>query len=91
MNSVWIFHGENAQFTSSVFSQKETAEKWITDNQLTGLLTNYPIDISVYDWAIENDLFKAKEARHKSSSFIQKFTSASQIHFHYENGKKLHK
>ena len=87
VNHVWIFNGENGRFSSGVFSSKEKADSWIEDNCLTGVLTLYPVDKGVYDWAIENGHFVPEKVLQKEPSFIQKFTSASQEHYHYENGK----
>ncbi|NHZ99755.1 hypothetical protein F2P46_29185 [Massilia sp. CCM 8734] len=42
--------------------------------------------ISVYEWAIENGQFSAKNEQQKSSAFIQKFSSAAQEHVHFESG-----
>ncbi|MFK7979510.1 MAG: hypothetical protein AB8G86_05985 [Saprospiraceae bacterium] len=86
MNSVWVFHGAGSRFTSGVFTDKTIAEEWITKNMLTGILTKYPINIGTYDWAISESFFEPKKEKHKSAEFIQKFTSASQEHYHYENG-----
>ena len=57
-------------------------------NKLTGVLTKYPIDIGVYDWAIEHDLFIPKEDKHKHPSFIGSFTSASMDHYHFLDGEE---
>jgi hypothetical protein len=86
---IWIFHAENASFAGGAFSSLELAEDWISKHKLTGLLTAYPLDIGVYDWAIENGLFNPRGDKHISSKFIGEFTSASQQHYHYENGSKV--
>jgi len=86
MNEVWIFHGAGGRFSSGVFTTLEQAEHWISKNALTGIVTLYPLDLGVYDWAIKNDLFEVKNEKHISPQFIQTFTTASQDHFHYENG-----
>ena len=86
-NSIWIFHGENGRFSSGVFTTFELADDWIKNYKLTGVLTEYPLNIGVYDWAIREDLFAAKDESQQSPQFIQRFTSASQQHFHYEQGK----
>ena len=86
MDSVWIFHGAGSRFASGVFTDKTIAERWIIQNRLTGVLTKYPINISVYDWAISESFFEPQKEHYKSAKFIQKFTSASQEHYHYENG-----
>ena len=86
MNSVWIFHGAGSRFANAVFTDKTIAERWINQNRLTGVLTKYPINISVYDWATSELFFEPQKEHHKSAKFIQKFTSASQEPYHYENG-----
>ncbi|CAK15314.1 hypothetical protein PSEEN2510 [Pseudomonas entomophila L48] len=50
------------------------------------MLTQYPVGISVYEWAIENGHFHVKREKEKSPAFIQKFSSAAQAHFHFERG-----
>ena len=59
--TLWVFHGEGGRFASGVFSNLELATVWISQNKLTGLLTEYPCDMAVYYWAIENDFFEAKK------------------------------
>lgn len=86
ISEVWIFVGTGSRFPSGVFLGKSKAEMWILENQLSGILTKYPLDTGVYDWAIKNNVFTPKEARDKSPEFIQSFSSASQEHYHYENG-----
>ncbi|TLV03583.1 DUF7710 domain-containing protein [Dyadobacter luticola] len=83
---IWVFHGIAAQFASGIFSSKQKAEEWILENKLSGILTWYPIDTGVYDWALANEFFEIKKPEQRSSGFIQRFTSGSQMHFHYENG-----
>lgn len=82
--SVWVFHGMGGRFTSGVFTTREKAEAWITKHVLTGILTRYPLDISAYDWALETGTFRVKKPEQTSAEFIQKFTSASQEHYHYD-------
>ncbi len=86
--SVWIFNGISGRFAGGVFDSIAEAETWISKHRLTGVLTNYPLNTGVYDWALENRSFVPKTAEHTSPEFIGKFTAASQEHFHYENGEK---
>jgi len=55
--------------------------------RLTGTLTRYPVDQAVYNWAIEGGLFTPKNEKHKSPEFIANFSSATQEHFHFEDGE----
>jgi hypothetical protein len=81
---VWVFHGRGGRFTSGVFTTHEKAETWIEKHGLTGVLTRYPLDISAYDWALETGTFRVKKLEQTSAEFIQKFTSGSQEHYHYD-------
>jgi hypothetical protein len=85
---VWVFNGIGSKFPSGVFTDIENAEKWIKLHRLSGLLTAYPLDLGLFDWAIENNFFSPKGEEHLSSEFIGRFSSASQEHYHYENGNK---
>ena len=86
INEVWIFNGSNGKFPSGVFSSKKLAEDWINFNKLTGVLTLYPVNISTYDWAIQNKFFDPRDEGQKTPEFIQKFSSGSQEHYHFEKG-----
>jgi hypothetical protein len=81
---VWVFNGNRNHFPSAVFSNKRLAEEWIRRNQLEGTLTAYPLDISIYEWAIEKGYFTPKKPEHVSADFIANFSSASQEHHHFE-------
>lgn len=83
---IYLFHTTKSHFCGGAFAEKEIAEKWIFKYKLSGILTLYPVNISTYDWAIETDNFTVKKDAHKEPNFIGGFSSASQKHFHYENG-----
>lgn len=65
-------------------SPREQAEGWINANGLQGTLTKYPVDVPVYDFAIQNGWFTQKSDRERSGEFIQRFSSASMEHYHYD-------
>ena len=83
--SVWVFLGSNATHPAGVFSSREVAENWIEQNGVVGVLTKYPLDCSAYDLAIRNGWFSPGRDDQKTPRFIQRFTSASQEHYHYGN------
>jgi hypothetical protein len=85
---VYVFHGANARFCSAVFSSIEEADNWIGLHGLSGVLTTYILDLPVYKWAVEENFFEIEGEQHTSPSFIQKFTSAYQEHYHYEKGQR---
>jgi hypothetical protein len=84
---VWVFSGAEARFPSGVFRTKDAAVHWIGKHSLTGVLTAYPLDEGVYDWALRNHKFTPKSEKHLSPDFIGKFTAGAQPHFHYSNGQ----
>jgi hypothetical protein len=83
---VWVFNGEGSHLPSAVFSTVEEAEIWITRYRLSGILTWYPLNISVYDWVLAKGYFQLKSKIQSSPEFISRFTSAYTGHHHYENG-----
>ncbi|MBW8687154.1 DUF7710 domain-containing protein [Chitinophaga rhizophila] len=85
---VWVFHGMNSRFSGGIFTTLPLAEDWIAKHRLTGLLTAYPLDTGIYDWAIAGGLFEPKKPEHDSPNFIGGFTTAGQEHQHYEDGKR---
>jgi hypothetical protein len=89
ITTVWVFNGVNGRFPGAIFTSKQLADDWIAEHLLSGVLTLYPLDQSVYDWAISNNFFRPKSEKEISPEFIQQFSSASQQHFHYENGKSV--
>ena len=84
---IYVFTGKGANFPGGIFNDKKNATEWIEKYALSGVLSTYPIDKGLYDWAIENEYFEAKKEYQKEAKFIEKFTCASIDHFHYENGK----
>jgi hypothetical protein len=87
--SVWVFTGEGGQFPAGVFLAREHGEQWIGRHGLTGMLTEYPVGVAVYEWAIENGYFAPQGEEHKSPKFIARFTSARLSHAHYEDGRPV--
>lgn len=83
---VWVFNGKLGHFPSAIFSSKAKALAWIGEKKLTGTLTKYPIDISVYDWTISTGHFTPKNEFQKNARTIENFNSAYMEHYHIENG-----
>jgi hypothetical protein len=84
MTTVWVFNGGRAPFPGGVFSTPDGARKWIAEHRLTGVLTAYPLDQGVYDWAAGAGLFPADKA--VEARFIGSFSSAHQEHDHFVDG-----
>lgn len=85
--TVWVFNGEKSSFPAGIFSSKEKAEAWIEQNELTGVLTEYPIDEGTYDWSVKHEFFNPRREDQKPPLFKGRFTSARQQHFHYRDGQ----
>jgi hypothetical protein len=87
MNTVWLFNGPKAQFPSGAFASREAAEQLIQQHRLSGTLTAFPVDVGVYDWAVAAGYFAPTRDDQRGPEFIQRFSSASQEHYHYEDGR----
>lgn len=86
--SVWIFVAAGAKFPSGVFQDVRQAESWISKHRLTGTLTAYRVGVGVFDQALEEGTFHPKSERESSPEFVGRFSSASQEHYHYEDGER---
>lgn len=89
MRSVWVFIGHGGTFPAAVFSDQAKADAWIARHRLSGTLTAYPVDEPIYEWAIERGFFEPKRPDQSQARFIQRFSSASLEHFHYEDGRDM--
>ena len=85
---VWVFCGEGATLPSAVFGDRFRAEAWIAKHRVSGVLTAYPLDEGVYEWAIAAGFFQPTTPAHSRSDWIQKFSSAYLEHYHYEQGQR---
>jgi hypothetical protein len=85
---VWVFNGATGSFPSGIFTDLGRAERWIREHGLTGMLTAYPMDTGVYEWAIAKGFFRPGKPHEASPEFIGRFTSASIEHHHYEEGRR---
>jgi len=86
MDVVWVFNGDGP-LPSAVFTTRESAETWIARHGLSGLLTRYPLDVGVYDWAIARGVFQPKRPDQTEPRFIARFSSAYLEHHHYTDGR----
>lgn len=84
--SVWVFLGEEGRWPSGVFNARGLAEQWIGENGLTGMLTDYPLDVGVYEWAVAKGFFRPSQPGHASATFIAGFSAARQDHAHFTDG-----
>jgi hypothetical protein len=85
--SVWVFHGEGAPHASGVFISKERALAWVEHHSLTGLLTQYPLDVGAYDDAIARGLFTPSREHHGTAEHIAQFSPGRTEHLHLVDGR----
>lgn len=84
--TVWVFNGSRAAFPAAVFANLVHARSWIAKHRLTGVLTAYPLDEGVYDWATDQGFFPSNKP--VDAAFVGSFTSANQEHYHSLDGKE---
>ena len=58
----------------------------LAGSRADGLLTGYPLDQSVYDWAVQSGRFRVRNDRQREPKFQATFTSAQLPHAHFEKG-----
>lgn len=80
---IWIIQNSENSNLIACFLNKNDAEKYIQDNHIKCMLTQYPVNISVYDWVISNDYWTPKIEPQKSAAFKANFSSAYLEHDHY--------
>ncbi len=83
--TVWLFQGNRVSQPSAACSELGRAVHIIAQRSLSGLLTEYPLNEGVYDWAVRRGFYRPKGE--PDPIFIGKFTSASQKHYHFEHGR----
>lgn len=83
MKYVWVFNGFESRYPSAVFSSEKMARNWIEKNAAIGTLTQFPLDISAYDFAQGNGYFSPTLPRHFEPTFISNFSNANNVHFHF--------
>ena len=88
-NYLWLFQGDGSDCANGIFTTKDLAEKYIKEYSLSGMLMKLPLNVSVYQWAIDMGYFNPTKDYMKSSQFIQQFNSAYLEHYHYQDGKEV--
>lgn len=86
MDHIWVFNGDVSSFPSGIFLEKENALEWVENNKLSGTLTKYPVNVPVYEWAVENNFFTPKREYQKNAKTIGNFSSAHLEHYHFIDG-----
>ncbi len=88
MRYVWVFVARRGRFPGGVFETLAEADTWISNHSLSGVLTSYEVGIGCYEQAMRDGTFNPNEDQRNSPDFIGAFSSASQEHYHYEDGRR---
>lgn len=83
---VWIFQGEGTNNCNAIYEKKMDAEMFIKQFSLSGILIKMPLNISIYQWAINCGYFSPTREYMSQPRFVQNFNSAYLEHYHYSNG-----
>jgi hypothetical protein len=85
---VWVFQATGARLPCGLFRTREGAEEWILLHRLSGLLSGYPLDIGLYEWALATGRFTPKSDESNSPRFVGTFNRAVD-HYHFEDGEPI--
>jgi hypothetical protein len=83
---MYVFTGNKSIFPVGIFNEFELASQNIEKYKLSGILTKYPININLYEWALDNNFLEIKNESQKNPKFIEQFSCASTEHYHFEEG-----
>ncbi len=85
MKHVWVFNANRSNFPNAVFTTKSKAELWVRVSKASGVLTKYPLDISVSKWALDKGFIEPKT----SSSTENELNNCTAFleHIHYSEGE----
>jgi len=89
MKTIWVFHGNDGSFPAGLFSTEELAESWIAMHRLSGLLTCYPVDMGLYDWAVSVGRIRPLDPEDPNPEYVANFNTDGFGHEHYRDGVKL--
>lgn len=61
--------------------------EWIAAGRLTGLLTEYPLNVGAYDHALANGWFRPTRDHHGTPEHIGQFSPGRTVHVHVRDGR----
>ena len=91
--TVWLFTSASndvvpdAHIPQAAFRTLAAADRWVRTLKPSGMLTEYPMNIGVFEWATARGVFKPRRDDQRATPFIETFSDASQAHAHYELGE----
>ncbi len=85
INNIWVFQGNGSDAPGGIFSTRDKAEEWISKSRVQGILFNYPVNISVYDFLVSSGSLKIRKDYQRDPKFVQKISPGYLEHYHYEH------
>lgn len=85
-STVWIFHGERAQFASGVFDTLDAGLNWAAEHHVTGILAEYAIG-GAYDVAVSEGRFRPSKTHHGTPEHVAGFGPGLR-HIHLTDGRR---
>jgi hypothetical protein len=85
-DTVWIFHGEQAQFAAAVFTSEADALSWAAAHRVSGIVTEYPVGNGCYDLAVARGSFTPSKPHHGTPEHVATFSPGWTRHIHLTNG-----
>ena len=83
---LWVFLGIDSDFPAAVFSERDKAESWINRYKLNGNVILYPVDITLYDRAIQNNYISGDNPEVSTKEFISNYTPDRLKQLVYQEG-----
>ncbi|GIG69439.1 DUF7710 domain-containing protein [Phytomonospora endophytica] len=85
MQTVWVFHGEEARFASAVFAAEADGLAWAARHGVSGLLAEYPVGDGCYDVAVREGRFRSSREHHGTPGHVAGFGPGLR-HVHIRDG-----
>lgn len=89
MNTVWIFHGNDARHAAGAFDSLDQGLSWARRHGVSGLLTEYPVGDGCFDIAVEEGHFTPSKPHHGTPSHVASFSPGWTNHVHVEDGERV--
>lgn len=83
---VWVFNAGGWFAPCGIFDSLEEMEEYVRGHKLSGVGSQYPVGIGLYEYAVETGRFRPTKPHHGSASQVGRF--APPKHFHYEDGER---
>ena len=84
---VWVFMGDKGTCPMGVWATLDAAHMYLHDEELSGTLIVYELDMPIYEAAKNSGKFKPARDQHRSLKFRQTFNHQFQEHYLFKDGR----